>query len=147
MINSYKNTVLSLIIITFVSRLFPDVIWSKASTIAWSLTTVMSFPHCSVTLLETPPVRHFRVNLTDEPNALHNISYVSEPPRAEQTLSGESLNRSHKSYQGIRDYLNIWHIPQLHPDKGWVFSMMEGLGPVAQARIALGLSIHLKFIL
>ena len=92
-------------------------------------------------LLDKAPVRHYRADLQTEIQAYHNVNYVSEAPHAATSLTGESLNKTHKSYQGIRDFLNQWLIPNSDPNKGWVFSMMEGLGPVAQACVALGTSL------
>jgi len=67
------------------------------------------------------------------PFAMSNISLVTEAPRPPKDLTGASVNRAFKSWQGPADFLGQWGT-----NEGWVFSMMDGMGAVAQAVAYLG---------
>lgn len=103
----------------------------------------------SLCFLRGTTKRQFRADLNLDPFASHTVVHIPEAPRPPRDISGQSLNRAHKSYigwaslandfVGIMNYINLWGTPSSNPAEGWIFSMMEGLGPVVQAAITLGL--------
>lgn len=58
---------------------------------------------------------------------------VKESPHAPKDVQNESLNKAHKSWQGIRDYILQWGKIYSDPNKGWILSTMDGLGAVSKA--------------
>lgn len=67
------------------------------------------------------------------PFAMHNTLLVTEAPRPPKDLTGSSVNRAFKSWQGPCDFLL-----QFGTHTGWIYSMMDGLGAVAQAVAYIG---------
>jgi len=67
------------------------------------------------------------------PFAQQSTLVVSEAPRPPKNIQGQSLNRAFKSWQGPADFLL-----QFGHNEGWVYSMLDGLGAVAQAVAYLG---------
>ena len=84
-------------------------------------------------LVGEAPQRQYSVDTRENPLALHTIIVTKEAPHAPKSFEGRSLNVTHKSWQTARDFLQTWAPTYSDPMKGWILSLMDGVGGVSKA--------------